>query len=119
MINPQLELAQIEARCRSIDPTEPVQRKFHGTSRAVAEIIAREGFKVSKKDKLMFGHGVYLASNSSKSSQDTYAKPDERGYGTLLVCSVYLGKRREVHIWLDKLCFFLSPEVVFFVIFSE
>ena len=90
---------QLQARTRMVNSADTHEQwKYHGTAYDTAHTIAREGFKLPKGDKgSMFGSGVYLASESSKSAQGQYAKLNDEGLGTLLVCSVYLGATKSMN----------------------
>ena len=99
--NAKLETAFLVCKQQSlVDPTcEPVY-KFHGTSVEGVNGICKDGFRqpeasdpnMDKKSggiKLpMYGHGVYLASDSTKSAQKEYTQ----GSNMLLVCKTLLGK---------------------------
>ena len=60
--------------------------KFHGTSIAGVQGITKEGFRLPTSPG-MYGKGIYLATDSSKSAQKIYTK----GSNTLLLCDVFLG----------------------------
>ena len=97
--NTKLQSRWLAAKAKLLDPLAPPSRKFHGTRADAAERIAKDGFKLppsrastTTRRRLMFGRGVYFASDSSKSAQHTYT----RGECTLLVCDVLLGKPRPV-----------------------
>jgi hypothetical protein len=98
--NAKLETAFQECKQDLVDPTcEPVY-KFHGTSVEGVNGICKDGFRqpdasnpnMDKKSggtKLpMYGHGVYLASDSTKSAQKEYTQ----GSNMLLVCKTLLGR---------------------------
>ena len=98
--NAKLETALQECKQDLVDPTcEPVY-KFHGTSVEGVNGICKDGFRqpdarnpnMDKKSggaKLpMYGHGVYLASDSTKSAQKEYTQ----GSNMLLVCKTLLGR---------------------------
>lgn len=69
---------------------------FHGTNPVAADSIARTDFDMSRAGSAvgtMFGPGVYLAENASKS--DEYAQEGEgifMGQRAMLLCRVCLGK---------------------------
>lgn len=100
VINTRLEARWCAARARLLDPLAAQSRKFHGTNARAAECIVKDGFKLPLSEaseswgghRLMFGRGVYFASDSSKSAQAAYTGSD----CTLLVCDVLLGKQRPV-----------------------
>ena len=60
--------------------------KFHGTSITGVQGITKEGFRLPTSPG-MYGKGIYLATDSSKSAQEIYTK----GSKTLLLCDVFLG----------------------------
>ena len=66
-----------------------IDQKFHGTDMDAVEKIIKNGFKPSSKG--MYGPGVYLATDSSKSAQEKYTKQSNM----LLVCKVGLGKTKK------------------------
>lgn len=98
--NAKLKTRFFECKQDLIDPTQEPIYKFHGTEKAGVDGICKEGFRqpdaecpnMDKKSggkKLpMYGHGVYFASDSTKSAQMDYTK----GSNMLLVCKVLLGK---------------------------
>lgn len=69
---------------------------FHGTSPQAADSIARTDFRIANAGSstgMMFGPGIYLAENSSKS--DEYAKEGEGvfvGQYAMLICRSVAGK---------------------------
>merc|ERR1719329_792358 len=67
---------------------------FHGTNAIAADKISTDDFKVNLAGSnagTLYGRGIYLAENSSKS--DEYADPDPTTQmHTLLVCRVTLGR---------------------------
>lgn len=69
---------------------------FHGTSPQAADSIARSDFRISKAGSstgTMFGPGLYLAENSSKS--DEYAKEGDGvfvGQYAMLICRAVAGR---------------------------
>ena len=73
-----------------------VDQKFHGTSDEGIREIPRMGFKLPEPGdrKLMYGPGIYFATDSSKSAQDQYT----RGCNKLLLCDVLLGNAKRVEI---------------------
>lgn len=79
-----------------IPPPDPALNEvllFHGTNHIAAEKIATSEFRIrlaGSNAGTLYGRGVYFAENSSKS--DEYTRPDPRGFRTLLVCRVTLGR---------------------------
>ena len=71
-----------------------VALKFHGTGKEGIEKIPREGFKIPEvvNRRLMYGQGIYFATDSSKSAQEIYTK----GTKKLLLCKVLLGNAKTV-----------------------
>jgi len=67
---------------------------FHGTSHTASDSITTENFSVDFAGSYagtLYGRGVYLAENASKS--DEYTRPDPAtGNRTMLVCRVTLGR---------------------------
>ena len=61
--------------------------KFHGTSIHAIKEITEYGFRLPENPG-MYGKGIYLATDSSKSAQEIYTK----GSMKLLLCEVFLGK---------------------------
>jgi Poly(ADP-ribose) polymerase catalytic domain len=107
VINPTLESKFEEAKKRCFDSYKSL--KFHGTGKEGIENIPREGFKLTKVGdrKLMFGRGIYFATDSSKSAQEIYTK----GTNKLLLCEVLLGKHKTVtREQCYKIFFFLTYE---------
>ena len=68
--------------------------KFHGTGKEGIDRIPREGFKIPQVagKRLMYGLGIYFATDSSKSAQEIYTK----GTKKLLLCDVLLGNAKTV-----------------------
>eukprot|EP00966_Prymnesium_polylepis_P180531 4181160-Prymnesium_polylepis.1 len=98
--NAKLETQFLECKQDMLDPTCEPMYKFHGTSTEGVDGICKEGFRqpdsakpnMDKKSggtKLpMYGHGIYLASDSTKSAQKEYTQ----GSNMLLVCKTLLGR---------------------------
>ncbi|KAL1523714.1 hypothetical protein AB1Y20_018644 [Prymnesium parvum] len=98
--NAKLHTQMLECKQDLIDPTRDAVWKFHGTNKAATDSICIEGFRqpdpeapnMDKKSggkKLpMYGHGVYVASDSTKSAQKEYTQ----GSNMLLLCKVLLGR---------------------------
>ena len=98
--NAKLETRFLERKLELQDPTAEPVYKFHGTNEAATYGICAEGFRQPTAEKPnmdkksggaklpMYGHGVYLASDSTKSAQETYTE----GSNMLLVCKTLLGK---------------------------
>lgn len=64
---------------------------FHGTKPDAADLIAKDHFDMSFACKTgLFGAGLYLAENCSKS--DEYVKPDGAMQYPMIVCRVTLGR---------------------------
>mmetsp|Transcript_36115 Transcript_36115/g.100254 ORF Transcript_36115/g.100254 Transcript_36115/m.100254 type:complete len:135 (-) Transcript_36115:121-525(-) len=77
---------------------------LHGTNPTAVADISTSGFRIDLAGTgagSAFGPGAYLAEASSKS--DEYARPDEDGLYTMLICRVCLGKvaRTERSVWED------------------
>ena len=90
--NLQLKVRYYKAMEKMIDPSYEGE-KFHGTNKAGVEGIIQEGFRLPKSSgKNMYGDGIYLASDSSKSAQAIYTKDSNM----LLLCKVALGKCKTV-----------------------
>jgi Poly(ADP-ribose) polymerase catalytic domain len=63
---------------------------FHGTSPGSVEKIRTSGLRISTRSDCMFGQGIYLAENLSKS--DLYCKVDRKdAVRTVFVCRALLG----------------------------
>ena len=90
--NPSLEKQFEAAKTRCFG--EYIALKFHGTGKEGIDKIPWEGFKISKVacKQLMFGLGIYFATDSSKSAQEIYTK----GTKKLLLCDVLLGNTKTV-----------------------
>eukprot|EP00966_Prymnesium_polylepis_P148538 3431241-Prymnesium_polylepis.1 len=98
--NAKLQTALLECKQAMIDPTAPPVYKFHGTSVDGVDGICKHGFRQPKAEspnmdkksggtKLpMYGHGIYFASDATKSAQKDYTQ----GSNMLLVCKILLGK---------------------------
>ena len=81
---------------RSFDTDVNEVYLFHGTNPESADKIARGDFRIDKAGQGMFGRGIYLAENSSKS--DEYAREGAgvfAGQFAMLICRAVLGKVRE------------------------
>ena len=90
--NLELSVKFYESITGLIDPSY-IAEKFHGTSEAGVNGIVKEGFRLPEsKGKNMYGDGVYLASDSSKSAQEMYTKSSNM----LLLCKAALGKCKTV-----------------------
>ena len=90
--NPNLEKRFVAAQSKCSG--KYIALKFHGTGKEGVEKIPQEGFKIlsSARRPPMFGHGIYFATDSSKSAQDIYTK----GSNKLLLCEVLLGNAKTV-----------------------
>ena len=66
--------------------------KFHGTSIEGVQGITKNGFRLPTNPG-MYGKGIYLATDSSKSAQEIYTKGSKR----LLLCHVFLGNSYQFH----------------------
>jgi len=77
----------------ALDPLVNEVLLFHGTNPMASNHITSENFKVNLAGSnagALYGRGIYLAENASKS--DEYTTPDrDNGNRTLLVCRVTLG----------------------------
>ena len=90
--NLELSVKFFESVSQLLDPSY-VTEKFHGTSEAGVNGIIKDGFRLPNSNgKNMYGDGVYLASDSSKSAQEMYTKQSNM----LLLCRVALGKCKTV-----------------------
>ena len=90
--NFELSVKFFESVSQLFDPSYVVE-KFHGTSESGVSGIIKDGFLLPKSNgKNMYGDGVYLASDSSKSAQEKYTKQSNM----LLLCRVALGKCKTV-----------------------
>ena len=78
---------------------------YHGTDPENVGPIAKNGFKVSKKDGLMFGPGIYTSTDLNKT--------DNYGDATLKVL-VYLGEVKKATEVIETT--FQHSPVVFFLI---
>lgn len=92
IFNPTLEEKFNAAKMRCFGTY--VTLKFHGTGKDGNKMIPIEGFKIPEltTKKLMFGPGIYFATDSSKSAQEVYTK----GTRKLLLCDVLLGNEKTV-----------------------
>ena len=86
--NSKLSAKFHESVAKMFDPSY-IDQKFHGTSKDAVENIIETGFRPSSEG--MYGPGVYLATDSSKSAQEIYTKQSNM----LLVCRVGLGKTKK------------------------
>ena len=77
----------MESSRHLFDKDPKVVQKFHGTSNEGITGITQNGFRLPSRSG-MYGAGIYLATDSSKSAQSFYTK----GSNKLLMCDVYLGK---------------------------
>lgn len=85
--NSKLKMKWMKRKKDMFDPSY-IPMKFHGTSKDAVYSIVKEGFRMPKPNKQMYGAGIYFATDSSKSAQEIYTK----GSNTLLLCSVLIGK---------------------------
>eukprot|EP00729_Bicosta_minor_P011520 gene11520-30653_t len=96
IINDQLLRNWHTAKAKMIDPEKDPRLLFHGTSADVTDLIAKGGFKLPAKGQgNMFGQGIYLATDSTKSANPLYTKDSNR----LLVCDTLLGKSCAIEGW--------------------
>lgn len=96
LANPTLELAWNRARLEMIDSRQDPALLFHGTSVEATDGIALDGFRLPKKGEgNMFGQGIYLATDSTKSANPIYTKGSKR----LLACETLLGKTCTIEGW--------------------
>lgn len=91
LTNLKLEIAWLEAKAEVFDPTR-CDWKFHGTTAERCNSIIQSGFRLPKKERQMYGPGIYFATDSSKSAQEQYTK----GSNMLLLCEVLIGKAKTV-----------------------
>jgi len=66
---------------------------FHGTSESAADKIASANYNINLAGSAagsLYGRGIYLAENSTKS--DEYTRPDKGGERNLLLCRATLGR---------------------------
>lgn len=78
---------------QALDPAVNEVWLFHGTNPIAAKSIAESNFRINLAGShagTLYGRGIYLAENSSKS--DEYADPDEKGIRTMLLCRTTLGR---------------------------
>ncbi|KAI8490692.1 positive regulation of interleukin-4-mediated signaling pathway [Branchiostoma belcheri] len=70
----------------------PERRLYHGTSAETCDKIARHGFnRAFCRSENLFGSGVYFASSAFYALQDSYSRPDDRGYKHVFVAKVLTG----------------------------
>ena len=72
---------------------------WHGTSHDVLHKITQQGFNRSfcGKNATVYGKGVYFARDSSYSSSETYATPDDYGNQFMFACRVVVGEYCKGH----------------------
>jgi hypothetical protein len=88
IVNPRLSKL-FSGMAKRLHGTAKTRELFHGTAADVARLIAEGGFNLpARKPDNMFGQGIYLATDSSKSAQHMYTK----GTNTVILCDVLLGK---------------------------
>lgn len=96
LLNGRLEHAWLKARTEMIDPANNPTQLFHGTSAEATDGIAEKGFLLPPKgERNMFGQGVYLATDSTKSANTLYTKGSNR----LLICEALLGHTCTIEGW--------------------
>eukprot|EP00928_Gymnodinium_smaydae_P019790 TRINITY_DN17617_c0_g1_i2.p1 TRINITY_DN17617_c0_g1~~TRINITY_DN17617_c0_g1_i2.p1 ORF type:complete len:392 (-),score=51.55 TRINITY_DN17617_c0_g1_i2:62-1237(-) len=84
-----------DGRLSQLDSNVNEMYLFHGTSPAAADSISQTDFRLDMSGSstgTMFGNGIYLAENASKS--DEYAKPGEgiyAGLRAMLICRAVAG----------------------------
>ena len=71
--NPGLRVKFLKCSLNLFDPEPTSVWKFHGTSDEGVKGITQKGFKLPTKAG-MYGAGIYLATDSSKSAQEIYTK---------------------------------------------
>ena len=85
-----------KAKASMADPGKDPRLLFHGTSAEATNGIAKDGFRLPPKGQgNMFGQGIYLATDSTKSANPLYTKGSNR----LLVCDTLLGSTCAVEGW--------------------
>ena len=90
--NLELSVKFFESVSQLLDPSY-VTEKFHDTSEAEVNGIIRNGFVLPESNGMnMYGDGVYLAGDFSKSARDKYTKQSNM----LLLCRVALGKCKTI-----------------------
>lgn len=88
IVNPELS-KRFSNMAKQLHGSAKTRELFHGTSADAARLIAESGFNLpARKPDNMFGQGIYLATDSSKSAQEIYTK----GTNTVILCDVLLGK---------------------------
>ena len=88
VVNLELTVRYQKSLLKMFDPSHESE-KFHGSSKEGVDLITKDGFKIFPSNGgNMFGDGVYLASDSSKSAREIYTKNSNM----LLLCKVALGK---------------------------
>jgi len=65
---------------------------WHGTSEAVIEKIAVQGFKRDYGSVMAYGNGIYFARDVCYSQNARYAKPDDKGNQRMFLCQVVCGE---------------------------
>mmetsp|Transcript_48862 Transcript_48862/g.141529 ORF Transcript_48862/g.141529 Transcript_48862/m.141529 type:complete len:389 (+) Transcript_48862:71-1237(+) len=83
----------VEAFQQSLDASVNEHYLWHGTSRAAADCISEDGFKIALAGShagTMFGSGGYFAECTSKA--DEYSQDDGDGIYPLLLCRVVCGE---------------------------
>jgi poly [ADP-ribose] polymerase 10/14/15 len=99
VLNDRLEQAWYTAKADMIDPTKDPRLLFHGTSVEATAGIAKDGFRLpEKKEGNMFGQGIYLATDSTKSANPLYTSGSNR----LLVCDALLGSTCAIEGWSKR-----------------
>mmetsp|Transcript_328 Transcript_328/g.603 ORF Transcript_328/g.603 Transcript_328/m.603 type:complete len:547 (+) Transcript_328:3-1643(+) len=93
------ELEEVSQQLTAVTGTPPLDSLvneawlFHGTSAEAARRITKDEFKISRAGSnagTLYGRGVYLAENSSKS--DEYSQSDPQGLRSMLICRTTLGR---------------------------
>jgi len=84
--NPELKIRFLKVSTKLFDREPQTVKKFHGTSDDGVDGITKTGFRLPASPG-MYGAGIYLATDSSKSAQEIYTK----GSNKLILCDVLLG----------------------------
>lgn len=102
VVNPTL-LEAYTARyeqIKAIRGNVEVKQLFHGTSDALINIIANDGFDPTKNKTAAFGYGSYFAKNASYSSNFMRSKKSEITY--MFLADVLIGKCVNTRQFVEK-----------------
>ena len=84
--NPELKIRFLKVSTELFHRAPETVKKFHGTTNEGVDGITKSGFRLPANPG-MYGAGIYLAADSSKSAQKIYTK----GSNKLILCDVLLG----------------------------